>query len=97
MHTAPHNGTATSIAAAESIAASADTLRDCIHAYIAGRGDGATADEIERDLAIAGNTVRPRLIELRRGERVFDSFTTRPTRSGRKAIVWLATPFNGDN
>jgi hypothetical protein len=86
----PHNGTATSRAAAVSMRTSTSFLRDKILAFIKSRhATGATADEIESMLEIGGNTVRPRLIELRKLGQIRDSGLTRKTRTCRSAVVWL--------
>ncbi len=84
------NGVRTSDAAAESMRPHASTLRDKVRQHIAANGiNGATADEIEHALGLAGNTVRPRLVELRNRHQVCDSGRTRKTVSGRQAIVWI--------
>lgn len=80
---------ATSAAAGASVRPVAETLREQIAEHLRALGfTGATADEIETDLGMIGNTVRPRLVELRAKGRVGDSGRTRETRSGRKAVVW---------
>jgi DNA-binding IclR family transcriptional regulator len=87
----PHNGTATSRAAANEIEPFAGRLRADVLIFLRSRGEeGATADEIEQSSGIAGNTIRPRLIELKRLGLVQQTSATRPTRSGRKAVVWRA-------
>jgi predicted ArsR family transcriptional regulator len=88
-----HNGTATSRAAAESVKPHAATLREQVFEYIDRQSIvGATADEIEADLELSGNTVRPRLVELRRDGRICDSGNTRKTRTGRSAVVYWTLP-----
>ncbi|HYF24355.1 MAG TPA: hypothetical protein VD931_01310 [Baekduia sp.] len=92
METLPHNGTATSIAAAESMRPAAARQRARVWAFVASKGaKGATADEIEAELAMSGNSVRPRLLELRAGpkpELIVAPFT-RATRTGREAAVYV--------
>lgn len=84
------NGTATSNAAAESMRPHAATLRGDILNFISRyRLYGATAEEIEYQMDIPGNTVRPRLMELRELKKIKDSDKTRKTRSGRSAVVWV--------
>lgn len=84
----PHNGTPTSIAAADSITESADTLRARVLAYVVSRGAmGATREEIEVGTGIGGNTVRPRVRELIRDLRLVESGLMRSTCSGRLAVV----------
>ncbi len=83
------NGTATSDAAALSMREHKLRFRGQIYGHILDcRLWGATADEIECDLGIAGNTVRPRIVELREMKLIRDSGKTRKTRSGRSAVVW---------
>lgn len=85
------HGSATSEAAGAAAAKRAPAIRSTIFAFIKSRGQaGATADEIEKHLNIPGNTVRPRLVELREDFRIERAPTTRPTRAGRQAVVWVA-------
>jgi hypothetical protein len=87
----PHNGTPTSIAAANEIEPVAGKARAAVLDYLRSRdAAGATADEIEHDTCYTGNTIRPRLVELKRLGSVQKTAETRPTRSGRKATVWIA-------
>ena len=51
---------------------------------------GLTAQEIEDRTGIAGNTVRPRLVELRDAGLIVEGPRFRKTRSGRWAVVWVA-------
>jgi hypothetical protein len=86
----PHNGTPTSIAAAKEIEPVAGKARAAVLDYLLSRGiEGATADEIEQATSYSGNTIRPRLVELKRIGSIEKSDATRPTRSGRKAAVWV--------
>ncbi len=58
---------------------------------------GATAEELADELGLAGDSIRPRLWELRGKNRkrkdlprrVRDSGRTRPTQAGRGAVVWV--------
>jgi hypothetical protein len=87
----PHNGTPTSRAAANEIEPVAGKARAAVLEYLLSRGmEGATADEIERGTSYSGNTIRPRLVELRRLGSVEKTDATRPTRSGRRSAVWMA-------
>jgi hypothetical protein len=87
----PHNGKPTSIAAAESVVNSASRQRAQVYAFIAGRKDGATREEIEIALGLAGNAVRPRVWELLgnngHAARIRESGERRRTNSGRMAEV----------
>lgn len=79
---------ATSVAAAQAIEPTAGTLRAEVLKYLRSRSDGATDEEIQQALAMPQNTERPRRIELCRLHLVADSGMTRPTASGRQAVVW---------
>ena len=93
MQTAPHNGTPTSKDAAADIRASTPKLRARVLAFVASQGaHGATAQEIEAGTGLPGNTVRPRLVELREHGAINDAGDTRKTLSGRKAVVWRFQP-----
>lgn len=88
-----HNGTRTSRDAAADIKPRVATLRGKVLTFVASCGEhGATADEIERALAMGGNTVRPRLVELRETGCIFKGDDTRKTASGRAAAVWRFKP-----
>lgn len=82
----PHS--ATSRAAAEQIEPTAGTLRAAVRDWLRARPDGATDEEMQDGLAMSPSTQRPRRIELVAAGWVRDSGRTRPTRSGRKAVVW---------
>ena len=88
---APHNGTPTSIAAAESIAGHLGRLELLVLRGIIGL-NGATSEELEGALQLNGNTIRPRVVTLREKGYVKDLDGTRTTRSGRQAAVHVATP-----
>lgn len=50
---------------------------------------GATDEEMQFELDMAQNTQRPRRRELQQWGLVIDSGTTRATKSGRQAVVWV--------
>jgi len=81
----------TSVAAAGAIEPTAATLRMAVLGVIAATG-GATDEEIQAALGLAGNTQRPRRVELCEAGRVVDSGVRRPTKSGRQAAVWIIKP-----
>lgn len=82
----------TSRAAREGI--DAETLRGSVWLAIHSEGaEGATDEELAERLGLAGNTARPRRRELAQRNLVSDSGARRTTRSGRKAIVWVAVEF----
>lgn len=81
----------TSREAAEAIEPDLAGLRGRVLAFIRQCGDkGATDDEQQVALAMNPSTQRPRRIELWRKDLVRRTQETRPTRSGRKASVWIA-------
>lgn len=94
---APHvAGSATSKAAGESVDCLSMRQKvwriivyqsSCSTAY--GKRYGATDDEIEQQLNLRHQTVSPRRRELVLLGKVVDSGRTRPTRSGRRATVWV--------
>lgn len=90
MNTIPHNGTQTSIEAARSMRLAAATQEARVYDYIKSRGaEGATDDEGQRDLGIDAHSYCPRRISLERKACIRKTDRTRPTRSGRRAAVWV--------
>jgi hypothetical protein len=99
----PHNGTRTSIAAAQSKRGSEDVNRRAVLEFLTQRGSfGATDDEMQHFLNMEGSTQRPRRIKLCEeglaGPKLYlESCTAmpveRPTRKGRMAQVWVLTEF----
>lgn len=90
---APHNNTATSIAAAESVAGQLQRLELLVLRAVIG-SNGATSEELEDMLSptMTGNSIRPRIVALREKGYVRELLVTRATRSGRQAAVHVATP-----
>lgn len=104
---APHSGGATSSAAAREIRSEAKTQRQCVLAYLIAKGhEGATDEEMQRDLGMGGNTQRPRRRELEKLHLIEPHHiagesderhpegqhaVTRLTQSGREAVVWFVT------
>ena len=85
----PHSET--SREAAEAIEPDLGTLRGRVLAHIRECGPrGATDDEVQVALRMNPSTERPRRVELWERGWVFRTDQTRPTRSGRKATVWMA-------
>ena len=77
----------TSREAAESIAPSAELLRE--RCYSALRENGpATADEVAGWLELSVLSTRPRFTELQRAGRICDTGERRKNASGRNAKVW---------
>ena len=82
--------TSTTSLAARSSPRPAKAQRQMIFLHLLDKGPfGATLEEIEKELNLAGNTVRPRRLELEEKLLVVNSGTTRPTCSGRQAVVWI--------
>jgi hypothetical protein len=83
-----HNGTATSIAAAESVRGTAATDRQrVLDAIRAADIHGLTRDEVERVTGLTGNSVRPRVAELLAAGTIEEAGEIRRTASGRAAKV----------
>lgn len=92
--TAPYvAGSETSKAAALSIEPRSGTDRWLLLQYLryVFRAEGATDDEMQARLNLNPSTQRPRRIELCEAGLVRNSGQTRKTRSGRQAVVWIAT------
>lgn len=91
--TLPHNGTETSIAAAESMRPHAETMRRKVCQFIADQGaKGATDEEVQLGLDMNPSTERPRRGEVWGFGLITDSpGKRRPTTSGRMATVWFIT------
>src|SRR5690349_9049778 len=86
----PNSGTPTSKAAAGSMKTHAGQQRKLVRQFFVDRGSlGATQQEVELALGIAGNSVRPRCKELEQSGEIKNSGSTRPTLSRRNAAVWV--------
>jgi len=80
----------TSKEAAEAIEPKAGTLRAKVLAFIRRQSrHGATDEEIQDALRMNPSTQRPRRVELVE-QKLRAGSGTRPTRSGRAAVVWVA-------
>jgi hypothetical protein len=87
----PSVNTDTSRQAAAAIAPRLSALQETILSHVQWSGEtGATCEELEENLKLRHQTCGPRLRELATAGRVVDTGIRRRTRSGRKAIVWLA-------
>ena len=85
----------TSRSAAGEIRRVTRSLRETVLRWFIARGThGGTDSELETALAIPGNTVRPRRVELCRLGLLVDSGRRRPTSSGRRAVVWQVNTLN---
>ena len=91
----PHNNTPTSRIAAKLAKTFAATQQEQVFKFIEQAGErGATDQEIETALGIAGNSVRPRRRKLVELGRVKESGNLRLTSSNSPAVVWISTPPN---
>lgn len=94
LHSAatPSNGTSTSGAAAKSVRKSAvSLLNDVLAAARAAGAKGVTIDETEIALDRSHQAVCPRFWDLVKRGAIRKTDATRPTRTGRKAVVYVAT------
>ncbi len=90
--TAPHSGTDTSRAAAESMKPHTKRLRALVYCEI--RRVPSSCDELEQQLGLSHQCCSARVNDLMKLGLIRDSGLRRKTRSGRAAIVWSeATPF----
>ena len=87
------HGSPTSQAAAALIEPTAGTLRARVLDYLRERGDaGATDEETQLALDMNPSTQRPRRQELEKMGLILRTTQTRETKSGRKAVVFVAAP-----
>lgn len=81
----------TSALAAQAVAAKAPVLRaKCLEAIEARRDLGATGNELAEILGWDICSIRPRLTELARLDKIHNTGRRRSTPSGCSAIVWAA-------
>lgn len=81
----------TSKSAAAEIEGKARTLRGTVYTFLKISGMyGATDEELQIALGMNPSTERPRRIELVELGLVKKRGKTRPTKSGRQAVVWIA-------
>ena len=86
----PH-ATETARPAAEVLTPIAGHYREQVLQFIRARGEeGATDEAVQQALGLKRDTVRARRVELPDEGLILDSHRTRPVRSGRRAVVWLA-------
>lgn len=93
MTDCPHAaGSQTSLAAAQRMRYSARDLRALVFAAVHRAGiHGLTRQEIEAETGLAGNTVRPRVLELIHRGLVTTSDEVRPSTSHRSCEVLVST------
>jgi hypothetical protein len=91
---APHNGTATSKAAAKAIEPHINSQQQAmLHWYRTYGSNGVTDQEMVDSSGFSGDSVRPRRGELVSMGLVVDSGRTRATKTGRQATVFVAKEF----
>ena len=87
-----HRNVDTSVLAAFDVAPVLGRLQRMADAAIREAGDrGLTADELAAWLELDRWSIQPRTSELRRKGRIRDSGKRRPNRTGKQAIVWIAS------
>lgn len=80
----------TSRAAAEEIKMHVGPMHADILKYLWAWGnDGRTDEEMQLGIPMRENTQRPRRRELQNANLIVKSGTTRATKSGRQAVVWV--------
>jgi predicted transcriptional regulator len=83
----------TSKAAATEARSKTMLIRAQVLSYLRTRGSiGCTDEEMQELLGLPQNTQRPRRVELFQRGLIIDSGVRRKTKSGRTAVVWVATP-----
>lgn len=85
------SGSDTSSAAARSMDPHAGPCRAAVYQRVKTAPEGATCDEIEQALRMRHQNVSARLRELVLAGAIVDSGSRRPTRSGRRARVYVVT------
>lgn len=89
----PHNDTATSKLAAQSMRSLAGAQQQRVLECLQRAGDaGLTDEEIQRALDLSGNSERPRRSKLVELGLVRNSGIMRLTSSGHAAVVWAVVP-----
>lgn len=90
----PHSETSQD--AARRIVPSVVTQRARVLECLRAAANGMTDEEMQVALQMNQNSQRPRRIELVDARLVYDSGRTRPTASGREAVVWGAAAIQGE-
>lgn len=84
--------TKTSRAAAAAVKERAPNLRDQVLRLLKETDNGLTADECAERIGKSILSIRPRVTELKRLGKIYDTELTRPNASGVQASVWKAWP-----
>jgi len=86
----PHSGTDTSRAAAERMVPGATAQAARVFQFLSKCGkEGATDHEVQAELAMTGDSERPRRWSLQKAGLIRDSGQRRKSPAGRQAIVWV--------
>lgn len=84
-----HNARPTSMAVAKKMFPKSGSLRRKVYDYFISCGNyGATDQEIETNLNMSGNTVRPTRQSLQKDGYIIDSGLIRKNQNGNSCIVW---------
>jgi predicted ArsR family transcriptional regulator len=78
--------------AAEAIGSTANKMRAAVLARFATYPNGATADEVAKDLNLSVLSVRPRVSELKRMGKIQQTGARHKNDSGMTATVWQVKP-----
>jgi len=89
----PHQRGETSREAAQAILPRTGTLRRRVYDWWYAQLEGGTDDEAQVALEMDPSTERPRRIELTQDGLLVETNLTRPTRSGRRARVYVCAEF----
>jgi transcription initiation factor IIE alpha subunit len=86
-----HNAKQTSRDAANRVYPKSGSIRLAVYEFLIRRGlEGATDQEIESNLNLDGNTVRPTRKTLEQDELIINAGLTRANHNGNQCIVWRA-------
>lgn len=76
----------TSQAARDSVVSTAGEIAQRVYEAI--EAHPSTCDELEQSLGLRHQSCSARIRDLAKAKRIIESGITRPTRSGRQAVVW---------
>lgn len=86
---------ATSVAALNKAMPKRDSYRERVLRYMNDQQErGATDQEMQKALGMAGDTLRPTRLSLVRDKIITDSGQTRQNENGNECIVWVVSSFN---
>lgn len=86
-----HNAQETSVEAAEKVFDHTGTMKERVYNFLKSQGQrGATDDEGQEALDMAGNSYRPCRKMLEESGHVIKTTIKRPNKNGNNCIVWAA-------